>query len=143
MSHGANLVPESLETGEYKISSSTSVTGLSPAYVIGYSNEIIKIQGNGTTVYDCNLGVATGEYAFHTNGIPTSIYYVCATTLQAYKTLMESLTIDNQSEYVVTAFTLPSLATTGITRTINVNVSNIYALARKCYNNFSNLNFYA
>ena len=129
MFHGANLVPENLETGEFKVGATGDVSGLSPVYVIGYSHDTIKIQGAGTTVYSCSVETAAGEFAFSTNGIPTSIYYICCTTLAAYKQLMQSLHLENQSEYVVAAFTIPDLATTGIRKILSANVSNMYVLA--------------
>ena len=40
--HGSNLLPEGLETGEFKIDSTSELDDLEPITVIAYSGEQIK-----------------------------------------------------------------------------------------------------
>lgn len=103
---GANLVPENLETGEYKVAGTASVTGLTPYYVWAYSDDSIKL-GSGGTSY--NLGSTANSH--NVNGIFTSVYYIVATTAAGYAEVASSLiAYDNQSEKVVAHFSIPSLA---------------------------------
>ena len=104
---GANLVPENLETGEYKIAATANVTGLSPAYVFGYSDSVITI---GSTTY---------HFPDHAivNGIHTSITFLVATDNTGYDTLYSALMTGNQSEKLVAIFTVPSFAIDGNNKT--------------------------
>lgn len=106
---GANLVPENLETGEYKIASTTDVTGLSPVYVWAYSNNKITMINptTPTSTHEFDLGNTS---AHNINGIFTSVYYLVATNETAYGHISTCLSLNNQSEYVVAHFSVPSLA---------------------------------
>lgn len=56
MFHGANLVPEDLETGEYKIQGTADIQDLEPVFITAYSNDYIEIADSvvGNT-YNCTL----------------------------------------------------------------------------------------
>ena len=131
---GANLVPEGLEAGEFKVGATASVADLEAYPVVAYTNDTINIMG---TVYDITL---TGSsYYQPVNGIQTCLYYLVATTAGGWSDLVYSLQqYGNQSEFVAATFTVPKLATTGIlhglydtssaTPTTPVDLNGIYAL---------------
>ena len=106
---GANLIPENLETGEYKIAATANVTGLTPVYVWAYSNnKITMINPSSTTsTHEFDLG---NTNTHNINGIFTSVYYLVATNANAYGHIATCLSLNNQSEYVVAHFSVPSLA---------------------------------
>ncbi len=106
---GANLVPENLETGEYKIAASANVSGLNPVYVWAYSNNKITMINptQHTSTHEFDLGT---DNAHNINGIFTSVFYLVATNANAYAHIATCLTLNNQSEYVVAHFSVPSLA---------------------------------
>lgn len=57
MFHGANLLPEGLETGEYKVGGTAEIDDLEPWYVVAYANN--------------------EDFGFKVNGIYSGIkYYV-------------------------------------------------------------------
>ena len=130
---GANLVPEGLEAGEFKIGATASVSDLEAYPVVAYTKDTIKILG---TTYDITL---TGSsYYYPVNGIDTCLYYLVATNDGAWSNLVYSLQQDNQSEFVAATFTVPKLATTGITHQLYdygsstaVDLNGIFALYNK------------
>lgn len=99
---GANLVPENLETGEYKIAATADVTGLNPYYVWAYTDNSLTMTEGGT--------VATWTNFLNPNGIPASCTYLVATSESGYAYIYNALQVGNQSEKVVAHFTVPSLA---------------------------------
>ncbi|MBP5445106.1 MAG: hypothetical protein J6Y28_02945 [Acholeplasmatales bacterium] len=109
MYHGANLVPENLETGEYKIGGTASVTGLNPYYVWAYSGDHFDF--GATAQYPAlNVDLTTKAGRLFVNGIHTGLNLIVATTDIGYAYVDTALKIDNQSEYVVAHFSVPSLA---------------------------------
>lgn len=40
---GSNLVPENLETGEYKISGTAEIDELEPAYIVAYAEDTYRL----------------------------------------------------------------------------------------------------
>ena len=126
---GANLVPENLETGEYKVAWDTNVSGLSPNYVWAYTDSTIQL-GSGGTSY--NLGSVANVH--NVNGIFTSVYYIVANSASAYAEVASSLiAYGNQSEKVVAHFSVPSLAinTGNAVDFTNGAISGVYVLANK------------
>lgn len=97
---GANLVPENLETGEYKIGGTANVTGLSPVYVCAYSGDSLSMGG--------------GTYNFPSysivNGIFSSVTFLVALDNSGLNSLYTALLTGNQSEKIVALFTIPSFA---------------------------------
>lgn len=116
MFHGANLVPEDLETGEYKIQGTASVQDLEPVFITAYSNDYIEIADvAGGTTYNCGLMGSGGVNAKNVNGIPTHVYFICTLNYAGFEKLSNALNnIGNQSEYVVANFTVPKVAVKGI-----------------------------
>lgn len=116
---GANLVPENLETGEYKIAATATVTGLSPYYVWAYSGDTIMMTDGGTEKTIPNY--------LNPNGIPTSCHYLVATSMTGYAYVWSALKVGNQSEKVVAHFTVPSLACNlNLTRLFSDSYSDVY-----------------
>lgn len=105
---GANLYPESLETGEYKVQGMGDVNDLNPVYVWAYSSDKINLLGTNYDVIEEHT--STSDIV---NGIPTSVNYIVATNNSAYADVINSMSLStggNQSEYIVAHFTIPSLA---------------------------------
>lgn len=137
---GANLVPENLETGEYKVGATATFTELEPYYIVAYASDTLQFVVLGTSTDPANLSSIAEGHQFSVNGIPNSVYFICCTTLAAYSNLTIALSGGNQSEHIVAAFTVPNLATTGIkyqmkakiTGTTNyTNIADTYVLGGK------------
>lgn len=75
MFHGANLVPESLETGEYKIVGTTSISQLEPYFVVAFSDYKITLGSADYNLYA--VSPPTGSYSKVINGIPRSCCLYC------------------------------------------------------------------
>ena len=97
---GANLIPENLETGEYKIGGTANITGLNPVYVCAYSGNSLSMGG--------------GTYNFPSysivNGIFSSVIFLVALDNSGLNSLYTALMDGNQSEKIVALFTIPSFA---------------------------------
>lgn len=107
---GANLNPENLESGEYKVGGTAEIDDLNPVSVWAYSSNHINILGT-----DHQILTAASASTMFVNGLPTSLVYLVTTTNQAYADVAFSLeNYDNQSEYVVAHFTVPYTAVKGI-----------------------------
>lgn len=111
---GANLIPENLETGEYKIGGTANVTGLEPVFVCAYSGDTFTI--DSTTIHFTSFT--------NVNGIYSSVNYLVALTGAGYAALYNALLTGNQSEYIVALFTIPSFA---------VDSNNLTAMTDKTY----------
>lgn len=113
---GANLEPESLEGGEYKVASTADVAELTPYFITVYSKETITLRDPSGTEHAINIAALSGGpyNEFQINGIPTNCYFLCCDNLDAYKRMAYSiLNINNQSDYVVACFTIPQIAAIG------------------------------
>lgn len=99
---GANLVPENLETGEFKVAGTANVTGLSPVYVWAYADKSLTFTEGGTT--------ATWTDYLNPNGIPAACNYLVATSMSGYAYIYNALKVGNQSEKVIAHFSVPALA---------------------------------
>lgn len=109
MFHGANLVPENLETGEYRIVGTTSISQLEPYFVVAFSDYKITLGSADYNLYAVSPPV--GSYSKVINGIPGAVAYIVTTTRNDFCTLMDMILEEgNQSEKVVAIFTIPSLA---------------------------------
>ena len=114
---GANLLPENLETGEYKIAGVGGVDNLAPIYVIAYTGNQIKYKESveaGYAKYNTYHGHAV-------NGIPQAFCYIATDSLTKYYYLQRSLVgwtnndgAGNQSEYVLASFIVPKVAVNGL-----------------------------
>lgn len=123
MFHGANLVPESLETGEYKVQTTASVSNLEPVYVFCYSDknfQCVKENGDPVTV-DLEHTVGSSNYI---NGIPvTDIYYLCGDNTNGAIYLQQAFMRSNQSEKLVASFCVPKFCINGITNIMKYSIT--------------------
>lgn len=95
---GANLMPENLETGEYKVGGTAEFDNLEPVWCVAYL---------GTQV----LGYVLGQGGYIANGMAQSVTFLICTTLESYNTLMGALNQDeNASDYIMSCFSIPRLA---------------------------------
>lgn len=97
---GANLIPENLETGEYKVGGTANITGLNPIYVCAYSGNSLSM-GGGTYNFP-NYSIV--------NGIFSSVIFLVALDNSGLNSLYTALMDGNQSEKIVALFTIPSFA---------------------------------
>lgn len=115
---GANLLPENLETGEYKIAGVGGVDNLAPVYVIAYTGYKIMYKETGDVTVDYKEYLTDHGNAI--NGIPQAMAFIATDSLTKYYYLMRSLVgwqegdITNQSTYVVASFTIPKVAVNGL-----------------------------
>ena len=109
---GANLVPEGLEGGEYKVGATASVSDLNCYAVWAFSNNKIKLYAPSTTLTEYTLDYIT---AFTVNGIQTQVHFIAVDFSQTllYQNMCKSLAQENQSEFVVAHFTIPKIACKG------------------------------
>ena len=99
---GNNLIPEDLETGEFKIDGTAEFDELEPVYIVAYSGNEIK-NSNGTIL----KSLLQGGYSY--NGIFSSITFIL-TNEYGFNYIMSILNLSDNSNHVVTVFTIPKLA---------------------------------
>lgn len=129
---GANLLPEALETGEYKINATANIEELEPYFVTVYSKQTITLRDPVGTDTAINIAALSGgsNNEFEINGIPTNCYFLCCDTLDAYKRMAYSiLNIANQSDYVVANFTIPKAAAIGNLHYLMMNDAHTFVIA--------------
>lgn len=105
---GANLIPENLETGEYKVQGTAEIEDLNPCAIIAYSEDKIKlsIDPEGTTPTENNLK----SFSKIINGMPSTIHFLCIPNFQGFSPFINYMNFDNQLAYIVACFTVPYLA---------------------------------
>ena len=92
-------MPESLETGEYKIGGNPAeIDELEPINVVAYS---------GSNILDGQPAIGNGS--FSVNGITSSVNYIICNNENLHL-IMGVLNTDEKSQYIVTCFTVPKLA---------------------------------
>lgn len=107
---GANLLPENLETGEYKIQGTAEIENLNPIICCAYAGTDITLNARGITTSEKNNDLSQ-KISYNLNGIPSSIPFLICQDDEAYRDLSYSLqNIGNQSEKIVAMFTVPYLA---------------------------------
>ena len=94
---GNNLVPENLETGEYKVGGTAEFDELEHYYCIAYT---------GDTLED-NIPVAQRGYSY--NGIYSSVTFIF-TNVEGFSTLINIINSAGKGDKILTAFTIPKLA---------------------------------
>lgn len=106
--HGANLLPENLETGEYKVQGTAEIEDLDPVSIIAYSEDTIKlsVDPEGTTPIENNLK----SFSKIINGIPSTIHFLCIPNFQGFSPFINYMNFDDQLAYIVACFTVPYLA---------------------------------
>lgn len=99
---GFNLIPEGLETGEYKIGGTAEFDNLEPVWVIAYL---------GNTWNSSGSEIPIGDGGYIANGIAQSVTFIICTTLDAYNSVTGQLQSDeNRSQYILSCFSVPRLA---------------------------------
>ncbi len=99
---GFNLIPEGLETGEYKIVGTAEFDNLEPVWVVAYLGNTWN--SNGTDI-------PIGDGGYIANGIAQSVTFIICTTLDAYNSVIGQLQSDeNRSQYILSCFSVPRLA---------------------------------
>lgn len=99
---GFNLIPEGLETGEYKIGGTAEFDNLEPVWVVGYL---------GNTWNSSGTDIPIGDGGYIANGIAQSVTFIICTTLDAYNSVIGQLQTDeNRSQYILSCFSVPRLA---------------------------------
>lgn len=99
---GFNLIPEGLETGEYKISGTAEFDNLEPVWVIAYL---------GNTWNSSGSEIPIGDGGYIANGIAQTVTFIICTTLDAYNSVIGQLQSDeNRSQYILSCFSVPKLS---------------------------------
>lgn len=99
---GFNLIPEGLETGEYKIGGTAEFDNLEPVWVVAYL---------GNTWNSSGTDIPIGNGGYIANGIAQSVTFIICTTLDAYNSVIGQLQTDeNRSQYILSCFSVPRLA---------------------------------
>jgi hypothetical protein len=99
---GFNLIPEGLETGEYKIGGTAEFDNLDPVWVVAYLGNTWN--SNGTDI-------PIGDGGYIANGIAQCVTFIICTTLDAYNSIIGQLQSDeNRSQYILSCFSVPRLA---------------------------------
>lgn len=100
---GANLLPEGLETGEFKVGGVADFDELIPVAIVAYSRNPYT---DGLT---SQVPTAQGVIA---NGIPNGMFF-CICSFDMLQGLLSSINSAGYGESVVTVFTVPALALIG------------------------------
>lgn len=101
--HGANLLPEGLETGELKVAGTAEFDELEPVNIIAYSGDKIPIGPSGSITIDIEQG------GYVVNGIASSVVFLIVEN-SWYNIVMNSLQQETYSDYIVSCFSVPKLA---------------------------------
>lgn len=101
---GANLIPEGLETGEYKIIAKTDMDAmLKPIYIVAYTRNP-KDDG-----YTQNTPDGQGVIA---NGIVNGMYF-CICSVDTLQGLLRTINTDGHGDAIMTIFTVPAFSLVG------------------------------
>lgn len=89
---GNNLLPEGLETGEYKIGGTAEIDGLEPAYIVAYGSK--------------------EDFGYKYNGIYSGILFYAFTDSDQLRAWITNLAVFNPEriEWIMSIFTVPKLA---------------------------------
>lgn len=102
---GSNLLPEGLETGEFKVSGTAEFDELETMCVVAYSGDEMPRQFGDETIGTIPLN----QGGFTVNGIAQSVCFII-TNNENYPYLMNALQQENFSDYIVSCFTIPRFA---------------------------------
>lgn len=102
---GSNLLPETLETGEYIINARNNITDMEMVSVVAYSGtEVPVFKSNNTQwVMPINQG------AFVVNGNVSTVAFLLCNN-EDFSALMTALQDANYSDFIVACFSVPKLA---------------------------------
>lgn len=112
--HGANLIPEGLETGEYKVGGTAEIDDLEPVYIVAY---------------------AVDTFGNKLNGIFSGIQFLAYSDVDLLKAFLVNVQMEGSSENsgidkILTIFTVPKLAFNGVTIPNNAIEDDIQAEPR-------------
>lgn len=127
---GANLLPEGLETGEFKVGGTAEFDDLEPINVIAYSGDKIQILED---TQEINLS----QKGYIVNGIAQSIVFLLIDN-EHFWSLQQAMTIGSQGDYVISCFTVPKLAVKDFLSDENKIFPFVYALQYKELKNIYN-----
>lgn len=127
---GANLLPEGLETGEFKIGGTAEFDDLEPINIVAYSGDKIQILED---TQEINLS----QKGYIVNGIAQSIVFLLVDN-EHFWSLQQAMTIGSQGDYVISCFTVPKLAVKDFLIDENKIFPFIYALQYKELKNIYN-----
>lgn len=86
---GANLVPENLETGEYKINGTAEIQDLEPWYIVAYAED---------------------TFGHKYNGIFSGIQFYGYSNVELLRGFLLQIAQAGKSDYILNIFTVPKLA---------------------------------
>lgn len=127
---GANLLPEGLETGEFKVGGTAEFDDLEPINVVAYSGDKIQILED---TQEINLS----QKGYIVNGIAQSIVFLLVDN-DHFWSLQQAMTIGSQGDYVISCFTVPKLAVKDFLSDENKIFPFVYALQYKELKNIYN-----
>lgn len=101
---GANLIPEGLETGEYKIAGTAEINGLQPVYIVAYTRN----------PYDDGLTTqqTTSSQGATYNGTPSGLFFAVATADYLHG-LLHTINDKGFGESIANVFTVPAISVVG------------------------------
>lgn len=102
---GANLLPEGLETGEFKIDGQANISDLQPAYIVAYTGDNYKI----STIEGGATETPVKQEGYSYNGIYSSVTFAVCNEY-GFNMLMRVLNQEDNSSKILTVFTVPRLA---------------------------------
>lgn len=100
---GANRINEGLETGEYTVKKSYTMSDLNHLYIIAYVGESIKNNGGA--------GITTPQRGYKYNGVYSSVCFIACNDT-GFNYIMSLMPNEDNSNNILTIFTVPKLAIT-------------------------------
>lgn len=116
---GANLIPEGLETGEFKINLSSGDINFDPIFILAYADNEITINSH---TYNFNGN--------EINGIPNSVFYILTDNLPS---LLDIINSQGNGDKIITAFTIPKFCVNTILTDEEVTANFIIPLINNSY----------
>lgn len=89
MFHGANLLEENLETGEYKVGGTAEIQDLEPWYIVAYAED---------------------TFGFKYNGVYSGIQFYAFSDSDALRGFIVQINLAGKTDYILNIFTVPKLA---------------------------------
>lgn len=100
---GANLMPEGLETGEFKVGGTAEINGLEPVAIIAYTRNPYE---DGLTDTEPH------GYGTVLNGIPSGLYY-CICSFDLLYGALDNISSKGFSDSIMTIFSVPAFSLVG------------------------------
>lgn len=100
---GANLMPEGLETGEFKVGGTAEIDGLEPVAIIAYTRNPYE---DGLTDTEPH------GYGTVLNGIPSGLYY-CICSFDLLYGSLDNISSKGFSDSIMTIFSVPAFSLVG------------------------------